>query len=165
MAVAILPGLGFPLSPLLILFGIVLGPQFGMPLTCLIGIVTLSFCTTWTYALSSGPLRHLVKIHLLKNFKLPELKGKNGFHIALIIRMTPGIPYPLQNFSLGVMGLDFKSYLLASIPIQSLYAIAFIVTGGAIFEGKFGLAITAALLLVVLILAARVFSNRKKNNA
>lgn len=165
LMLATLPGLGFPLSPILILTGILLAPQFGLPLTCLMGITALAFCTIWTYAVAAGPMRHILKNIILKKYKFPELHGKNALRVALILRITPGIPYPLQNFGLGVMGIDFKTYLIASIPVQSLYAIAFIVTGGAIFQGKAGAAITGGILLVALILAARIFTQRTQTNA
>jgi uncharacterized membrane protein YdjX (TVP38/TMEM64 family) len=160
LALATLPGIGFPMSPLLILFGIVMGPRFGMPLACVIGIAATSFCTIWTYALATGPLRHFLQTRLLSKWTLPELTERSALRLGLIIRITPGIPYPLQNVALGVMGLRFKTYLLASLPVQSLYTIGFIVTGGAIFEGKAGLALTGALVLVVIVLVSRMLRSR-----
>ena len=160
LALATLPGMGAPLTPLLLLFGIVMGPRFGMPMTCLIGIATMSVCTTWTYLLASGPLRGFLKNRLLKKWKLPELSDKSALRLGLIIRITPGIPYPLQNVALGVMGMRLKPYLIVSLPIQSLYTIALIVTGGALFEGNAGIALTGVLLLIAIVLATRMLRNR-----
>ena len=164
LVLATLPGVGFPMSPLLILFGIVMSPRFGMPITCTIGIAATSVCTIWTYALATGPLRHFLKTRLLSKWTLPELSERSALRLGLIIRITPGIPYPLQNVALGVMGLRFKTYLLVSLPVQSLYTIGFIVTGGAIFEGKAGLALTGVLLLVVVILVSRMLRSRTTSN-
>ena len=47
LALATLPGMGFPISPLLILVGVVLGPIYGLPLACLIGVVAQSICTIY----------------------------------------------------------------------------------------------------------------------
>jgi uncharacterized membrane protein YdjX (TVP38/TMEM64 family) len=160
IVLATLPGVGFPMSPLLILFGIVMSPRFGLPITCVSGIAATSICTVWSYLLAAGPLRLFLKKHLLHKWTLPELTQHNALRLGLIIRITPGIPYPLQNVALGVMGLRFKTYLLASLPVQSLYTMGFIVTGGAIFEGKVGLALTGGGLLVVVILASRMLRNR-----
>ena len=161
---ATLPGLGLPMSPLLVLFGMVIGPRYGMPLACLIGIAATSLCTSWTYALASGPLRRLLQKHLLSKWTLPELSEHSALRLGLIIRITPGIPYPLQNIVLGVMRLRFKTYLLVSLPIQSVYTTAFIVTGGALFEGEAGLALTGALLLVVIFLASRLLRHRASHH-
>jgi uncharacterized membrane protein YdjX (TVP38/TMEM64 family) len=81
-----------------------------------------------------------------------------------MIRITPGIPYPVQNVALGVMGLRFKTYLLASLPAQSLYTIGFIVTSGALFQGQAGLAISGVLLLIVIVLATRMLRNRNTSH-
>ena len=64
VVLATLPGIGCPLSPLLIIFGIVIGPRFGLPATCALGIAATSFCSIWTYALASGPLRVFLKTPL-----------------------------------------------------------------------------------------------------
>jgi len=160
LVLATLPGIGCPLSPLLIIFGIVMGPRFGLPATCAMGITATSFCSIWTYALASGPLRVFLKTHLLKKWDIPEFSDSSALRLGIIIRITPGIPYPVQNVALGVMGMRFKTYLLASLPAQSLYTIGFIVTGGALFEGRAGLAITGVLFLIVIILVTRMLNNR-----
>jgi uncharacterized membrane protein YdjX (TVP38/TMEM64 family) len=158
VVLATLPGIGCPMSPLLIIFGIVMGPRFGLPATCAIGIAATSFCSIWTYALASGPLRVFLKKHLLNKWAIPEFSDSNALRLGIIMRITPGIPYPVQNVALGVMGMRFKTYLLASLPAQSLYTIGFIVTGGALFEGRAGLAITAVLFLIVIILVTRILN-------
>ncbi|MGB0415816.1 MAG: TVP38/TMEM64 family protein [Coraliomargarita sp.] len=164
LTVATLPGLGVPISPILILFGIVMQPQFGVIGACAIGIAAQSLCSIWTYFLASGILRDFLRNYVLRNRALPELNHRNALRLGFIIRIAPGFPYALQNIVLGVLGLPFKTYLLVSIPVNSLYTIGFIVTGGAIFEGQVGLALTGALLLVVVILATRMIRSRAQNN-
>lgn len=164
-AVAILPGIGFPLSPLLVFFGIALAPRFGMPLTCLLGIFSQSICTTWTYLLASGPLREALRRMITKHRELPEPTQENMVQMGVILRITPGIPYPLQNIVLGILGMRLRPYLMVSLPITSIWTVAFIVTGGAIFEGQAGLAISGILLLVVLILLTKMFQRRTRTHA
>tara|TARA_B110000093_G_C12964723_1_gene409053 strand:- start:1066 stop:1788 length:723 start_codon:yes stop_codon:yes gene_type:complete len=158
LVLATLPGIGCPMSPLLIFFGIVMGPRFGLPVTCAIGIAATSFCSIWTYALASGPLRVFLKKNLLNKWAIPEFSDSSALRLGIIVRITPGIPYSVQNVALGVMGMRFKTYLLASLPAQSLYTIGFIVTGGTLFEGRVGLAITAVLFLIVIILVTRILN-------
>lgn len=164
LILATLPGIGCPMSPLLILFGVVMGPRFGLPATCAIGIAATSACSIWTYALASGPLRVFLKERLLKKWVIPEFSDSSALRLGLIIRITPGIPYPVQNVVLGVMGMRFKTYLLASLPAQSLYTIGFIVTGGALFKGQTGLAITGVLFLIVIIIATRMLRKRSTSH-
>ena len=152
------------MSPLLILFGLVMVPIYGTTVACLTGIAAQSCCTIWTYFLSAGPLRNFLKRHLLRNRALPEMIPRNALRLGFIIRMTPGFPYALQNVVLGVLGIPFPTYLLVSLPVASLYTVAFILTSGSIFEGNTGIALTGAMLLVVLILITRMLRSRNQTN-
>lgn len=165
LALAILPGIGFPISPLYILIGISLGPRYGMPAACLLGITAQSLCTLWTYLLASGPLRQVLSDFVSKRRSLPTLTEANMWRLGLILRITPGIPYVLQNLILGVVGMRVGPYLVVSLPISAAWAVGFIVTGGAIFEGRSGLAISGILLLIALVLATRFFLRRKVSHA
>ena len=164
-AVATLPGIGFPISPLLLLFGVVLAPRYGMPTACALGILAQSFCTTWTYLLASGPLRDVLRRVVARRRELPQLNESNALRLGLILRITPGIPYALQNVVLGILGMRLRPYLLVSIPITALWTTGFIITGGALFEGRAGLALAGALLLVALVLATRMLQRKAETDA
>ena len=164
LALTILPGLGAPISPLLILFGVVIGPLYGLPVACIIGVAAQSICTAWTYFLSSGPLREFLKKSLLRNRTLPELTPGNAAKICFMVRIAPGFPYALQNVVLGVLKMRFSTYLLVSIPVQSIYTVGFISSGGAFFEGNTGQAVTAFLILLAAIFALRIIRKRNKNH-
>lgn len=159
-ALATLPGLGFPISPLLILMGVALAPRYGMPLTCAAGILAQSCCTTWTYLLASGPLRGMLRRFVSRRRELPHFDERNALRLGLILRITPGIPYALQNIVLGIVGMRLKPYLIVSIPITALWTVGFIVTGGALFEGRAGLAIGGVLLLIALVLLTKLLQRK-----
>ena len=95
---------------------------------------------------------------------MPELSDQSALRLGLIIRITPGLPYALQNIALGVMGMRLKPYLMVSLPIQSLYTVALIITGGAFFEGQTGIALFGVLLFIIIILVARMLRNRSKQS-
>lgn len=159
-ALATLPGIGFPISPLLILVGISLGPRYGIPMACALGILAQSCCTIWTYLLASGPLRGVLRRVLSQRRQLPDFDERNALRLGLILRITPGIPYALQNIVLGIVGMRLKPYLIVSIPITALWTVGFIVTGGALFEGRVGLAIVGILLLIVLVLLTKMLQRK-----
>jgi uncharacterized membrane protein YdjX (TVP38/TMEM64 family) len=85
--------------------------------------------------------------------------------LGLILRLTPGIPYALQNIALGIVGMRLRPYLMVSIPTTSMWTAGFVLTGGAIFEGRVGLAITGITILCILIIATRMLPRRNKQNA
>jgi uncharacterized membrane protein YdjX (TVP38/TMEM64 family) len=159
---ATLPGLGFPISPVLVLFGVVLAPRYGMPATLALALAAQAVCTTWTFLLAAGPLRGWLSAYVLRHRALPILTGANTVRLGLIMRLTPGIPYALQNVVLGILGMRLRPYWLVSLPTTSLWAIGFVMTGGAIFKGAFGWTITGLVLLIVLMLATRIWSRKHK---
>jgi len=163
-ALATLPGIGFPISPIFILFGIVLAPRYGMPTTVAIAIAAQAVCTTWTYALAAGPLRSLLTKYISQYREIPVMSERNTLRLGMILRLTPGIPYAVQNVVLGIIGMRLRTYLLVSIPTTSIWTIGFVVTGGAIFEGRAGLAIMGIALLIVLVLITRMIGKRNTEN-
>ena len=157
---ATLPGLGFPSSATLMLFGVVVAPHYGMPAAVALAIAAQSLCSIWTYGLAAGPLKRLLRRYLLRERALPEMSKHNAVRLGLILRLTPGIPYALQNIILGIMGMRFRDYLLVSIPTTSLWTACFVITGGAIFKGQLGWAIAGLVILIVVILATRMWSRK-----
>lgn len=159
---ATLPGFGFPISPVLVLFGIVLAPLYGMPATLALAFAAQGLCTIWTYALAVGPMRGLLTAYILRHRELPELTNGNAVRLGLILRLTPGIPYALQNVALGILGMRLRPYLLVSLPTTSIWTAGFVITGGAIFKGQIGWAVTGVVILIVLVLATRMWSRKNK---
>ena len=160
VVMATLPGLGFPSSPVLVLFGVVIAPHYGMPAAVVLAIAAQTLCSIWTYALSSGPLKVLLHRYVLRRQSLPEMSEHNTVRLGLILRLTPGVPYALQNILLGILGMRFRDYLLVSISTTSLWTACFVITGGAIFKGQLGWAITGIVILIVVILATRMWSRK-----
>lgn len=164
-SIAVLPGFGFPISPLLILLGASMGPTHGLPATCALGILAQAACSLWAYGAAVGPLRNIVSRLIFRQRDWPEITRENAFRVTLLVRLTPGIPFAVQNVALGLLGVRLRTYLGASIPPQALYAVGFIATSGAIFEGRTGIAITGVLLLICLGIATRVVLKRRRIHA
>ena len=122
LSLLLLPGIGTDQPPLDFI-QVVMVPVCSDTVACLIAIATQSCCTVWTYVLSAGPLREFLRRYVLRNRALPEMTPRNALRLGLIIRITPGFPYALQNIVLGVLGIPFAAYLLVSLPIASLYTI------------------------------------------
>ncbi len=151
-AIVLLPALPVPASPLLILSGIVYGSQFGMPVACAITILGLVLNMSWTYAVAAGPARALVE-RLMRRLEVhvPKLSTGGAFQLILIMRITPGFPFFLQNLVLGFLRVPFRLYLPMSAALTSIFAIGFVVSGGAIFKGNFSLALLGVVLVVLAI--------------
>ena len=165
LALAFLPGIGFPASPLLILIGLALGPRYGILVACIAGVTAHSFCSIWTYFIASGPMRRFLKNTILRKQVLPEINKANAVRLGFIVRMAPGFPYSIQNIFLGMTGMRFRTYLAVSIPTTSIYTIGFIVSGEALFKGQIGLALSCIFFIIFFVLGIRLWIKRNRKKA
>ena len=149
-AVLITGGLPIPLSPVLILAAGIYTNLYGLPTALLLCYSAMALNMIWTYFVSAYPMRSLFEsiIHRFAT-KLPEIPHHHKTKVALVIRITPGIPFFLQNYFLGVSRVPFGKYLIISLSIQAFYTSAFVIGGGAVFQGKAGLALTAVAIFVI----------------
>ena len=76
--------------------------------------------------------------------------------------MTPGVPLVVQHYVLGLLAVPFLPYILISVPINGVFVIGFVLTGGAIFEGRAGAAIFGVAVLVAAVVLLRLLRARVK---
>ena len=150
LALVLIGGLPLPLSPVIVFGGVVYTERYGLAAAVLICYSAMVINMIWTYFLSAYPMRRAFE-SLVAHFtdKIPEIPDQHKSKVPMIIRITPGIPFFIQNYFLGVSKVPFVKYLLISMAIQIFYTTGFVVSGGAIFQGKGGLAIAAISLLLV----------------
>jgi len=161
LSVVIVGGLPLPLSPFLILAGVLFSNRFGMPVAVVTCYSAMVLSMIWTYFVSAYPMRSVFeKVVGLFSSKFPEIPDEHKSKVTLIIRITPGIPFFLQNYFLGVSRVPFGKYMLIGMSIHLLYTPAFVIGGGALFEGKAGLAIAAVSLLVIAGIVVHWLRNR-----
>lgn len=146
-AIAILPGCAFPVSPLLILAGAVWG---GTPTACALALAAILINITWTHLLAAGPSRSII-IRMLGNrwTRWQQPKMKNHWRVVCMLRLTPGIPLCIQNYLIGLLGIPLKASVILAIPITGTYVCGFVLTGGAIFEGRIGMLLLGVSLLII----------------
>ncbi len=142
-ALIVLPAVGCPMSPLLLpmsaLFG--LGPSLLMALAATLAGPTLG------YHLAAGLGRPILR-KLLAGTRFADLSlpAEGGWLVILAMRLTPGVPYCVQNFVPGLCGYPFGRFLLISWP-AAFTAIAAIIALGEGFQqalrGELGAALTA----------------------
>lgn len=78
-----------------------------------------------------------------------------------LVRITPGVPYFLQNLILAVARLDLMRFLVLSVAIQMIYVAGFVVLGRSALEGELGYAVAAIAAIVALTAGARIFASRR----
>ena len=158
LAIVILPGIGFPASPLLVLAGLVWGSSSA---SCGLALAAVALNIVWTHGLARGPGKTVV-IRLLGNRwdHLSALPRTDLAKMAWLLRITPGVPLFVQNYAIGVLGIPLRFSLLTALPVGGLFVCGFVLTGGAVFDGRTGLMVSGICLVLAAVVASRLFGKR-----
>lgn len=110
--------IGFPVSFCTLFAGAAFGWMFGSGLS-IVGIFASSLIGYFVGKFFA-PDEFIEKIKRRLN-----LKGQRSmFDLNFYVRAVPGLPYSMQNLLLGAMNSDLKMYLLLSVSIQGIIAVA-----------------------------------------
>ena len=143
-AMAILPAFGFPLSPFWLSAGPVFSPVLGLPLVIALCAVSLAVNLALTYWLARyafrPPLAWLVR---RLGYELPRVAPADQVSVSVLLRVTPGPPFCVQGYLLGLAEIPFRVYMLVSWPIAMVLGVVFIYFGDSLAQGKGKLALAA----------------------
>ena len=159
LALIILPGLPVPSSALLVAAGVVWRDH--PILACTTAVSALALNMVWTYAFAAGPGRKRIE-HLLaeSEVKIPALPRNDHVRLILILRLTPGIPFFVQNYALGLLRPPFRLYVLVSILCNAPLVCGLVLSGAGLATGNL-LPLLAGISLVVLaVIIAHTLRNR-----
>lgn len=166
---AVLPAIGFPLSPFTLTAGSVFAPTLGWPIVILATWAALSVNVTITYVLARWIARPgLEKLTVRLGYKWPEVNKDNYWDITLLARVTPGPPFVLQGIMLGLARVPYRIYFIGSMVVQGIYSLVFVVFGDALLAGKGKMIIFGISAIVALALGAHLLRQhlaRKKKAA
>ena len=153
LAMALICVLPVPISP----FYLAAGPLYGTTTSLLWIAVAVALNQLIAYTLAAGILRPVIESQLeRRGYAIPTVQKKEDqWLFAFLIRAVPVLPYAIQNWTLGLAGIERKLYLAISWPIQMVHATAWIVAGRSAFEGRYGILIGALSAIVALSLLGR----------
>ena len=158
---AVLPAFGVPASTFTLTAGPVFGPQIGLGMVLVYFGLSLAVNLALTYWLARYAFRPILNSIIARlGYKLPTVSKANQLNVALVVRITPGPPFVLQGYLLGLAELPFKIYMLVSWPVAMVYAVAVIVFGDALMQGKFKIAIIALIGLGVVGVGVKLLRQR-----
>lgn len=148
-AMALLPAVGAPVMPFNLTAGSAFGEQLGMPLVVALALLAITINFTLTYALARRAMKPLLE-RLMKRmgYALPAMEAGDLTDLAVVLRVTPGTPFFIQNYLLGIAGVPFGKYFLVSVIVTWIYTTAFVLFGDALLHGKGKMAMVALSLLV-----------------
>jgi uncharacterized membrane protein YdjX (TVP38/TMEM64 family) len=160
-AMALLPAVGCPMAPFAIAAGPLFGARLGFAVIVALGIVAITINLTLTYWLSRRWLRPVLSRLLVRfGYALPRIEGGDVTDLIVLLRVTPGIPFFVQNYLLGLAEAPFGRYLAISCGIQWTLNVAFMLFGDALSQGRGKLALSAILLLAAIMSATHLVRKR-----
>jgi uncharacterized membrane protein YdjX (TVP38/TMEM64 family) len=155
-AMAVLPSFAVPMSFFMIPAGEAFAPRFGLGGVIAVSLVMLAVNLALTYWVARYALRPVLT-GLLKRYgySVPRVTAENALAVTLVLRLTPGPPYAVQGYVLGIAEVPFRLYMVASWLCQAPYAVGFIVLGQGLLKGNFMLAAEGFGVIVVAVIAVR----------
>ncbi|MDP2137996.1 MAG: hypothetical protein Q8J74_09090 [Candidatus Didemnitutus sp.] len=161
VAMALLPAVGFPMIAFTLAAGPVFGPTLGTGWVIGWSLAAVLVNLLLTYWLANRAMRPLVS-RLLTYFdiRLPDDTSGGAWQLAVIVRLTPGPPFWVQSYLLGLICVPLVPYLVVSMLVMAGYIVALVSGGEAIAEGNGRLAFAAVGLLVVFVAVLQLIRQR-----
>ncbi|GAB6145499.1 TVP38/TMEM64 family protein [Desulfocicer niacini] len=169
-AYVVLPMIGFPIMPLLILLGVRFGALNGSIIMIVFTPLHLVVSYWAVRTRIQGWIEHLAEARSMAVPKIPE---KHRFKFSFLFMIIPGLSYTLKNYLLPMSGLSFPLFLICGWLPQAVMGIPFVVMGAA--AARYTLILLAGMLgiYIVMMLSRRwiislyhrfsaVLTNKKK---
>jgi uncharacterized membrane protein YdjX (TVP38/TMEM64 family) len=160
-AMTVLPAIGAPLMVFTMTAGQAFASQMTMGGVLTATLAAIAVNLALTYWLARRAVRPLLE-RLLKRFgyTVPCVTADNALSIALLVRLTPGPPFFLQGYILGLAAVPFRLFMVVSWLCVLPWAAGAVVLGRGLFEGNFKVA--AMGLGVIIAAVAAVHLIRRK---
>lgn len=158
---ALLPAVGAPISVFTLTVGPLFAPTLGLPVVVVFALVSLAVNLALTYVLARWLLRPWVeRLCSWLGLRIPEVAEADQRALVILVRVTPGTPYVLQCYLLGMAKIPLSVYFVISWVVAALYACAFIIFGDALAHGKGRGVLLGVSLLVALTVGVKFIRKR-----
>lgn len=136
-AMALLPAAGMPISLFNLTAASAFGERMGLPGVLAAAAAAIAVNLALTYWLARYALRPWLEQMISRTkYRIPVAPFDEQGEITLLVRITPGPPFFVQSYLLGLAEVRFSTYLWISWLITFIYSTGFIVFGDAILHGK-----------------------------
>jgi uncharacterized membrane protein YdjX (TVP38/TMEM64 family) len=154
---ALLPAVGFPLMAFCLAAGPAFSPSLGLGgvlLACAAAILVNILLTYWLARHAFRPLLSYLVGRL--GYRIPEVDASDHWNLTLLVRITPGPPFFVQSYLLGLAEIPFRVYLLPSFVLPMVNTSGVVIFGDAIAQGKAKWAVAGISLVIASTLAVHL---------
>jgi len=163
-SMAVLPAFGCPFSVFTLTAGPVFGPSLGMPFVLGLTLLGVALNLALSYWLAARALRPtLARLVAWLGYTLPKARAQDHRSLVFLVRVTPGPPFFLQSYLLGLAEIPFRIYFIISWLISGAYACAFVLFGDAVVHGHGKRVMLAVGLFAVLTVGVQWLRRRYRN--
>jgi uncharacterized membrane protein YdjX (TVP38/TMEM64 family) len=161
LGMAILPAFGFPLLAFSLSAGPVFAPQIGLGWVVLLVALSIGANVALTYWLARYALRPFLEALIKRlGYQLPKVDPEDYVSLSVLMRVTPGPPFTMQGYLLGLAGVPFGIYMAVSWPIAAALSIALVIFGDSLAHGKGKVGLIAFSLIVAFAVGVRWLRKR-----
>lgn len=156
-----LPTVGAPLTVFTLTAGSVFAPTLGLPGVVLCAVLSIGLNLVLTYVLACWLVRPWIeRLCAWLGYRIPEVPLGSQRSLVILMRVTPGPPYVLQNYLFGIARLQFATYFTTSWILVSLDSCIYILFGDALAHGKGRMVLISIGLFVALTMGVRFMRQR-----
>jgi uncharacterized membrane protein YdjX (TVP38/TMEM64 family) len=160
-AMIILPAVGAPLMAFNLVAGEAFAPQMTMPgviITVALAIAANLLLTYWLARYALRPL--LARVVARYGYSVPRVTKENALTISLVVRLTPGPPYFLQGYLLGLAEVPLRLFMLVSWLAVMPISVSAVMLGKAAREGNMGKIAVVLGIMVLAVIAVQIVRRR-----
>ena len=160
-AMVILPAIGAPLMAFNLVAGEAFAPQMSMVGVIIAVIAAIAANLALTYWLARYALRPLLtRVVARYGYTVPRVTKDNALTIALIVRLTPGPPYFLQGYLLGLAEVPMRLFMIVSWCAVLPIAVSAVMLGKAAREGNVGKIVAVLGVMMVAVIVVQIVRRR-----
>ena len=152
---AVLPAVGFPVTPFLVLLGLRFGTVWGVVIMLAVTPLHLAVSFWFTRAVASRWIQNLAeKIGV----SIPRMPENRHLGYGFLFMVIPGLSYALKNYLLPLSGIRFFPYMVCAWLIQGIMGIPFVIMGKAVVQWDVKLlAVAGGIILAVFLFRRKIF--------
>jgi uncharacterized membrane protein YdjX (TVP38/TMEM64 family) len=148
-AMAILPVIGVPITPLFLLAGAIFGTFKGL-VGSLLALAVNLWLSHWIA--TSGLRPRLERLLRRFDYQLPDFRGaqQNALRFSLLVKLAPGLPAFAKNYLLGLSGVPMPVYFAVGMVVTGVYGALIVVLGESLLAHDLRQGALAALILALI---------------